>query len=600
MNCHRALLFILWFSLLGCQWGGKSQPSILIIAVESLNFEKVNCHQSQHGLQGFQTLCDEAIRFTHHYTSSTMSQAALASLLTARYPIEHGVWHNGKQYLSSKFETVAEVAVRSGYRTSFFSGGPPIFKKSGLGQGFEKFDDYIQVKLNAFYRPVMVNFQRFYKWMTTEVGNQPFFSVIYVPDLQFASETTQTDAGVVRPREYMSQIHELGESLETLIKLMKDYRVWHNTHVFLVGLNGYSLEIRPNEMDPSNLYSEVVQTPLFIKPSQKLRDQGINWKIDRNVSIVDLGATLYELLGAEVESPQNRDLEVTSLISVMDRPDVNWNSQRYILIESAFSQWRRLAGSRFSIRSGYYSLIYDNDVKLFNTLIDRNEINPISQKDVLWKSIFHPIEKYLREKGVSRWGGPDPIFINKVKLANLIWGLQKKDERIVTQELEYLLKKNQYDSELVSWKAELAINKQDWNLLLNAGKQARNKYWIYLAKKKLGQPVSLPNRGCYQFFAKSPKDNSSYRQCEDKLFLQLIAFKYTTNQEKKTQIFERFIRDYYNYRLVKKAHIENLKAALRWDINTDFQMGPNLTEVYLSLSKNKALAEKIEKRLLKL
>ncbi|MCB0390083.1 MAG: sulfatase-like hydrolase/transferase [Bdellovibrionales bacterium] len=598
MSCWLALLSL--FFLSACQWNVDKRPSVIVIAIESLNFRQVNCEQGQELNQGFQIFCDEAIRFTHNFTPSTMSQAALASVLTALFPIEHGVWHNGNQYLSKKFETVAEVALDKGYRTAFFSGGPPIFSKSGFGQGFEKFDDHINLTLESHYTPASKSFSKFFKWLNNDVGDHPHFSVIYIPDLQFIDVPTVNNVGQQRARGYKGQLLELDESLNELINKLKQKKLWHNSHVFLFGLNSYSEQSRPEEPSMVNLYSEIVQTPLFIKPAQKLRDKGIHWKIDKNVSLVDIGATLYELFGYIPDSPEGRELEVTSLAPILDKPDVAWDSNRYILIETAYPQWRELGGSRFSVRSGHYSMVYDKQIKLYNTLIDRNEISPISHKDKLWTTIFSPIHSYMKSNGLNQWEGINKHFVEKIKIAKEIWSIKNKNVNTLIKEINVALWKNRTDKELYGWKAELALNNNLWKNLMNIAKKAKNKYWLYLAKRKLGQPINIPPRGCFQFFTKTINDISKLKECNDKLFNSLMRWKMQGKGKKRDRLFDAFIRNYYNFKLEKKLKIENLKNGLIWDVEIEQDYGPGITEVYLNLTKNKKLNERIKKRLLKL
>ena len=94
------LLFIL-LNLVACEWGESKRPSVLVIAVEGLDFDSVPCLQGGGELTGgFFEMCRDSVRFTNAYTPSIMSQAALSSILSARYPVEHGVRHNGEQYLT--------------------------------------------------------------------------------------------------------------------------------------------------------------------------------------------------------------------------------------------------------------------------------------------------------------------------------------------------------------------------------------------------------------------------------------------------------------------------------------------------------------------
>ncbi|MCB0357591.1 MAG: hypothetical protein KDD40_11315, partial [Bdellovibrionales bacterium] len=373
-----------------------------------------------------------------------------------------------------------------------------------------------------------------------------------------------------------------------------------NTHVFFVGLNGFSEEVRPDEPAFVNLYSEIVQTPFFIKPAQKLRDQGIVWKIDRNISLVDVGATLYDLFHYSPDSPKNRDLEVSSLKSVLDKPEVVWNTNRFILIETAFPQWRASGGSRFSVRSGYYSMIYDKKIKLYNTLIDRSELSPIPHKDKLWRSIFSPMHKYMMNNGLNQWEGLNSNLLERVNIAKKIWNQQNKDFADLFNDLNLTLAKFKKDSELMGWKAQVALENQQWKKLLSAAKSAKNKYWLYLAKKKLGQPIKIPARDCIQFFTKIAKDYNNLKECNDDLFSSLMLWRIQDKGLRKELFFDKFIREYYNFLLEKKLRLKNMQNGLIWDVALEESFGPSITEIYLNLTKNKKLKERVDKRILKL
>src|SRR6185437_16469931 len=137
------------------------------------------------------------------------------------------VHHNG-QFLPARFETLAEVALGKGYATSFFSGGPPIWRKSGLNQGFETFDDNVPIKMHLYHRTVQQDFKLFLDWLEN-VKNQPYFSVIYVPDLQFPNSPTVDTSGEMRELSLQSQETAVDEALDYLFRQLKQNHRWDNT-----------------------------------------------------------------------------------------------------------------------------------------------------------------------------------------------------------------------------------------------------------------------------------------------------------------------------------------------------------------------------------
>jgi hypothetical protein len=247
-------------SVLGCEFH-DTKPSILVIAIDSMPYDSILCNDT-HRDAGFQNVCDEMARFTHAFTPSILGQSAMASLLTGLYPFDHGVRHNGDDAIPAYIETVAEVAVKNHYRTSFFSGGVPIFRKSGIQQGFEVFDDNIGIDKDRYYRPVMENFSTFLKW--AKESRDPFLSFIYLPDLQFPEFSTIDREGLARERSPVGQLSEIGESVDFLIREMKSKRIWNSTWVFVVGLNGVASESRKKELPGTNLFFENTRVTLCI------------------------------------------------------------------------------------------------------------------------------------------------------------------------------------------------------------------------------------------------------------------------------------------------------------------------------------------------
>ena len=640
------IIFLLSFFLLNSCTKKAKNSSVLILALESLDFESISCEKTRKKssqLKAFYTLCDEAIWFTHAFTPSTMSQAALASLLTGKYPHEHRVWDNGKSFLSEEHTTISEKALQLGYRTSFFSGGSPLWRKSGLSQGFEIFNDYIKINFNDFYRSFYENFNLFLKWLDHFSNHQAFFSVIYSPDLQFPNTTTFTNLGEIRNLSHESQIEELGESLQFLFSQLKKRNQWNNTHIILVGLNGRDTKNRLNELSPYNLHTENTQVTLFIKPAKKKTNKFKGWKIDHNVSLVDVGATLYDLLNQNLPSPLSRrkNLQVISLKRALYTPGggkETLDPHRLILIESAWPRWKGFARSRFAVRRGHYLFLFDNPITIYNTLIDRLESIPMSKTDPLWASLYNNIKNFMEEMGFLPWVRLEPSLIDKLEVGRNLWGGEKWPFESTLRRLEHLTKVRPFDLQIQGWKAYQALKKRDWKWLKEIGKAHENIFWIFLAesylekksKKSQGRKwikeslesqrrrkgfINLLQKNTYKKYKKlnfscekyffinhnleSSKLSSSLllRECEDTLFVLLLKWIYEKNVRKKNLNKEAFIREYIKHKVDQKLFQLNQSKLLIWDTQINFSFHPSITDLYLSLPQSKNLLKQVEFRL---
>ena len=588
--------------LSGCGWGGKRQPSILVIAVEYLGYNSFTCgageEQNDRDFGGFATFCEESVRFTHAFTPSVMSQASLASVMTARYPFEHGVWHNGSQYLSSHFKTAPEFAIEKGYRTAFFSGGPPVWRKSGLSQGFEVFEDNVKPGLVHPHRPVLENIREFLGWWRRAALNKPFFSFIYIPDLQFPEITTTNSAGEIRERSATSQLKEVGESLGTLIKALKSARRWDDTTVFLMGLNAKPRISRPGELETFSLYSETTQVALYIKPARKRRDLGLEWKIDKNVSLVDVGATLYDLLGVEVPPSAEKRLEVASLKNVLEKPEVSWNQDRILMLESGWPQWRGVGGSRFSLRKGHYFVLYDRQPKIFNTLIDRQEISPLSKRDPLYRSLQRDILTYLQDKGFLPWTSLPNQLVEKLEVAKGVWNFAGRSDQ-ARQQLLLVSKRRSWDRQLWGWKAILALEEKNWKWLKGLGKSGGHNLWEYVAEKNMGNEVYLSDRGCEAVFLHGTKRfrTPNPQECEDDLLLSLLRWVQSSGGSRRAVAKDIFLRQYVQEKIEQGIGRWNFVNSLNWDVNVEIPGEPILTDLFLALPQNSKFAAIAESRI---
>lgn len=556
---------------------------MLIIAVDELTFTDITCRQEDVERSGFQLLCNESVRFTHAYTPSTLTVPSLASALTGLYPFQHKVRHNGAPGLAPEFDTAAEVALKQDYRTSFFSGGPPVFRRSGLHQGFELFDDNVLPTITSLFRPFKKNADAFTTWIKQDVSGDAFFTVIYVPDLLFTTTQTVTALGEARNLSLESQLDELDETLYMLIQNLKDAKRWEQTMVVFMGLNGHTSSDRYKELSPVNLHGENTQVALFIKPSQpKKRDQAIHWKIDQNVSLVDVGHTLNELLGVtrvEVES----SFPAISLLSVLKSPTASWPEERPILLESGWALWRKAGPLRTAAISNHVLYINDEKPLLYNTLVDRFEVNPLP---LLQESILPTTQNLQRLIQKHQFPSFTPLEIEwttKLSLSFSQW-MRPDQESLLLRNLKRLSLQQPRSVDLQNWTAQIALNQKNWETLKQLGAKNKVELWQYVADRNLNAKSPTVRDPCFLLLTEKSLSTSVLKACSDPLFLEMIdwfrADARTLNKEAQRKKFERSFR---NYMLDQQIQRTNIATGMIWDTSRDNIYAPSRAELALSL-----------------
>lgn len=351
----------------GCSFRTNEKPAWLIIAIENLAPPDTICLRDwQEGKSGFEILCRESIRYTHAFTPSTYSPAALVSALSGLEPFEHGI--NGfNSYVPMKTETLAEALKKQSWRTLFFSGGAPVLRNLGLNQGFELFDDSLATPYSKSLGLSLTRLQDLWD------SRFPLFAVVYASDLLFEAKSTTDLNGETRSLSYESQLEELDSQLFYFLNNLKKKNLYNSAQIVLFGLNSKS-NLRP-ELKLNNVFADRTQVALFVKPKRPQKDSSPLWNIDRNISLTDLGVTLQRLLNPENLNTQSYRADAdlsqdwTSLGAVKPKDKIiitqGW-SQHSENVESDLIAFREKQWLWVSPRNGGKSSV-------FNTLTDRNE-----------------------------------------------------------------------------------------------------------------------------------------------------------------------------------------------------------------------------------
>ncbi len=599
-STFRHLLTLLLCTVLwGCSSKAPQQTSVILILVEGLSFSAVTCNDSdsQDG-SGFQIFCDESVRFTHAFTPSVLSQSTVASVLTGRYPPEHGVWHNGNQFLPARIVTFAEAAYQNKYQTAFFSGGAPILRKAAINQGFEIFEDNITPSLTKLYRPAAEVIDHFLEWKIEDVGNQRSLGVLFIGDLQFTDFATTDELGMVRESSYQSQLHEVDTQLFRLIRELKNEKMWAESTVILAGLNGYPAQGRTAEIKPLNLFSEGTRVTLMIKPPRKEYDEPSNWTYDSNVSLVDVGATVFDLIDRFVPS-ENAPYKVQSLNSIFKGPNTkSFDERKWILSSSAWCGQQGIGcGTRIGLREGPLFFLYDQNRKLYNTLLDNFETSPLPGADIRFSKTVE-YENFAREKGLQAWVGVAKNLVAKVQLGRLLWNVRGPTKDSINQ-LKRLSDKYKNDAQLSGWRALLALRRNDWDELKAAARET-NEDWIYVADANLNEKSKSKPSSCLKHAMNllQRRKSSAPRECDDQELLRLYDLIAENGDDQDRQrSFDNFSKIYLERMIDLRVAEQNLVADADWDVSLDQPSQPTIVDLVLSLPDARRFRIQLRERL---
>lgn len=126
------------------QTPSRQQPNVVVITIDTLRADRLSGYGYRRPTSpNLDRVLAGGARFAEARTVEPLTTPALGSMITSRYPHEHGASRNGLR-LRSGFASLPKALQAHGYRTAAFVGNWTLRDKlSGLGEHFEVFTEVL-------------------------------------------------------------------------------------------------------------------------------------------------------------------------------------------------------------------------------------------------------------------------------------------------------------------------------------------------------------------------------------------------------------------------------------------------------------------------
>ncbi len=114
---------------------------LVLVTIDTLRADRLGAYGSSVPTPNFDRLAREGVRALDASTHVPLTRPAHTSLLTGRYPSEHGIRDNISLPLATSVPTLAEFLTARGFTTAAFVSSFVLSKQSGLDRGFQHYDD---------------------------------------------------------------------------------------------------------------------------------------------------------------------------------------------------------------------------------------------------------------------------------------------------------------------------------------------------------------------------------------------------------------------------------------------------------------------------
>ena len=323
-------------------------PNVLFIVVDTLRADHLSCYgyarQTSPRLDRF---AQEGALFENAYSTSSWTAPSHASLLTGRYPHEHGVETKTPYALSDgRYPTLSEALRERGYRTAAFSANQFWFTRPmGFGRGFIHFEDFYQslsdMALRTFYgrafeqivlrrlkiedlparkRASDIN-HSVLRWVDRD-QEKPFFAFLnymdahdpYLPPEPYRHKFSRlpSPGGIINGRldryhpemtseqmqgeiaAYDGAVAYVDEQIGQLMDELRGRGALDRTVVVVTSDHGESLGERGFLLHANSLYRETIHVPLIIRYPGKTAPGA---RVTQPVSNADVASTVMDLIG---------------------------------------------------------------------------------------------------------------------------------------------------------------------------------------------------------------------------------------------------------------------------------------------------------------
>ena len=183
-------------ALYGCRAEPEAAAGIVLITVDTLRADHVGAYGAKNtATPHIDQLAREGITFEHAVTPMPLTRPAHFSILTSRYPREHGVVNNALS-LPSAAVTLAERFSEAGWATAGFTGVALLSRASGAAQGFSVFSNPSPEQKHR--RGVEVVDEAL-AWLKTIPRTQPYFLWVHLfdPHLPYEAKPTPGTASAL-------------------------------------------------------------------------------------------------------------------------------------------------------------------------------------------------------------------------------------------------------------------------------------------------------------------------------------------------------------------------------------------------------------------
>jgi arylsulfatase A-like enzyme/Tfp pilus assembly protein PilF len=304
----------------GCSRQPPSAPlrfpgaPVILISIDTLRADHLPAYGYRAGATpAIDRLAQAGLVFDEAYSQSPLTLPSHTTLLTGRLPTHHGVRDNIGYAVRADERTLAARFKAAGYATGGAVSSYVLRHQTGVGSGFDFFDDAFTIvgtgeSLAETQRDGRLTADSLARWADAH-ASQPLFAFLhlYEPHAPYSPPASHASA----PSPYDGEIGYADEIVGGFLDRLAARGLLDRAVVALVSDHGEGLGDHGEAEHGLLLYREALHVPLVVRLPGGVRGGA---RIAGPVALADVAPTLLELAGATADGMDGQSL-ITAIAS---------------------------------------------------------------------------------------------------------------------------------------------------------------------------------------------------------------------------------------------------------------------------------------------
>ncbi|HEX9635990.1 MAG TPA: sulfatase-like hydrolase/transferase [Acidobacteriota bacterium] len=275
-------------------------PNLLLITIDTLRADALGCYGgAPDSTPRLDRLAAEGVRFANAYAHVPLTLPSHTSILTGRYPFEHGIRDNGGYRFAGRQPTLASLLKARGYRTGAFVSAFPLDRRFGLDAGFDHYDDCYGERsswrrASIVERPAAATWEPARAWLAQQPDG-PWLLWLHFFDPHFPYDPPAGAPREIAGQAYLAEVHYVDSIVGEVLDSIRQASTARPTLIAVTSDHGESLGEHGELTHGIFAYDATLRVPWLLAGAGVPRGR----VVDGVARHIDMLPTLLELLGVE-------------------------------------------------------------------------------------------------------------------------------------------------------------------------------------------------------------------------------------------------------------------------------------------------------------